>query len=360
MPKIRVLVVDDAVVVRQLVSSVLNHDPDLEVVGVAANGRIALTKIPMVNPDAVILDVEMPEMGGLETLMAIRASYPNLPVIMFSALTERGAVTTLDALALGANDYVAKPTGVRDLAASQEHIRAELIPKIKAFCAKQIDRPDVIVKRPVSPPLVRTTRQHHHRIDVVALGVSTGGPNALAALIPTIPADFPVPIVIVQHMPPVFTKSLANRLASLSAIDVYEGAEGETLRPGAAWIAPGDYHMVLTRELSAVQIGTHQEPRENSCRPAVDVLFRSVAKVYGCHTLAVILTGMGNDGLQGCRHILEADGQIIVQDEASSVVWGMPGAVTKAGLAEKVLPLDQIGSEIIRRVQRDRAPSKVA
>lgn len=361
MPRIRALVVDDSVVVRRLVSGVLDSEPDLEVVGVAANGRIALSKIPMLNPDVVILDVEMPVMDGLETLKAIRRSYPRLPVIMFSALTERGAAITLDALALGANDYVTKPTGARDVAAVQAQIRESLIPRINAFCANQVAPPAVIARPAVSPPPVRPgAARRRHRVDVVAIGVSTGGPNALAALMPAFSVDFPVPIVIVQHMPPIFTKSLAKRLTSLSAIDIYEGAAGDTLRPGAAWIAPGAFHMALVREQDTVRVRTHQEPPESNCRPAVDVLFRSVAEVYGPHTLAVVLTGMGTDGQRGCEHILEAEGQVVVQDEASSVVWGMPRAVAQAGLADKVLPLDQIGAEILGRVQKERSLARTA
>ena len=356
MPAIRVLVVDDAVVVRRLVSGVLDAEPDLEVVGTAPNGRIALAKIPMVKPDIVILDVEMPVMGGLETLKAIRQSYRDLPVIMFSALTERGATTTLDALALGANDYAAKPAGVRDVAAAKEYIRANVASKIRAFCSTPTAHtPAASPIAPLPSLKPRPARRRPQRIDVVALGVSTGGPNALAALMPTIPADFPVPLVIVQHMPPVFTKSLAKRLTSLSGLAVYEGNNGALLRPGTAWIAPGDYHMGLYQEQECVYVRTHQGSPEHACRPAVDVLFRSVAEVYGPHVLAVILTGMGQDGLLGCQHILEAGGQVIAQDEATSVVWGMPGAVAKAGLADKVLPLDQIGFEVVRRVHSNRS-----
>ncbi len=358
MPKIRVLIVDDAVVVRRLLSDVLASDAAFEVVGTAANGRIALAKIPQTRPDAITLDVEMPEMDGLETLTEIRKVYPNLPVIMFSALTARGATATLDALALGANDYVTKPAKVGSVVTATQNIRDELIPKIKAFCLKgtgfatpRTGRPQLMVQRGVpTPAITRPPR----RVDIVAIGVSTGGPNALAQLIPALPANFPVPVVIVQHMPPIFTTHLAQRLTASANIPVCEGTPGDILGSGGAWIAPGDYHMVLHRKIAAVHLQTNQEPRENSCRPAVDVLFRSVAAIYGGRTLAVVLTGMGQDGLRGCEAIHEAGGQIIVQDETSSVVWGMPGSVAMAGLADTILPLEHLAPEIVRRVQFGR------
>ncbi len=356
--KIRVLIVDHAALVRRILSDVLSSDPDLEVVGRAAHGRIALMKIPQVKPDLVTLDVEMPEMDGLETLAVLRKTYPKLPVIMFSALTEQGASATLDALALGANDYVTKPTGSGSVDASRQHIRDELIPKIKALCHTIIGHQMPQRTKPLAPRQRRAPSasmvQPSQRVDVVAIGVSTGGPNALMKLIPMLPANFPVPIVIVQHMPPIFTQSLAHRLSARSKIAVHEGAPGEVLRSGGAWIAPGGYHMVVRRRVATAQIQINQAPPEHSCRPAVDVLFRSVAEAYKGHTLAVVLTGMGQDGLQGCGMIREVGGQVIVQDEASSVVWGMPGSVVQAGWAHKVLPLGQLAPEIMHRVQFGR------
>ncbi len=285
MPKIRVLIVDDAVVVRRLLSDALASDAAFEVVGTAANGRIALAKIPQTNPDAITLDVEMPELDGLETLVEIRKVYPNLPVIMFSTLTARGATATLDALALGANDYVTKPANVGSVVAATQSVRDELIPKIKAFCAKTmgLETPSAARRQPTAqnrsstPTVTRPPR----RVDIVAIGVSTGGPNALAKLIPAFPVNFPVPVVIAQHMPPIFTTTLAKRLAAHANIPVCEGTPGDVLRSGSVWIAPGDYHMVLSRKIAAVHIQTNQDPRENSCRPAVDVLFRSVSAIYG-------------------------------------------------------------------------------
>jgi two-component system chemotaxis response regulator CheB len=364
MQKIRVLIVDDAVVVRRLVGDVLGADPQLEVAGAAANGKIALTKVEQLNPDILIMDVEMPEMDGLETLRELRKKRPRLPVIMFSTLTERGGVATLDALALGANDYVTKPANVGSVALAIQRINEELIPKIKALCWRGTPAPAPAsalsqqgASRPASAAisvakrLNSMTRPAPQAIEVLAIGVSTGGPNALAELLPMLPADFPVPVVIVQHMPALFTKLLAERLDSKSALKVTEASPGEVLQPGQIWIAPGGFHLYLEREGKQVRLCTNQEPPENFCRPAVDVLFRSVAKVYGGRTLAVILTGMGHDGLRGCEAIHSLGGQILAQDEATSVVWGMPGFVAQAGLADKVLPLPAIGQEIVRRVQ---------
>jgi len=360
MAKIRVLLADDSVVVRRMVTDALSADPQIQVVGAAANGKIALAKIPQVNPEIVVLDVEMPEMDGLATLEQIRKTYPLLPVIMYSTLTERGAEATLDALAKGATDYVTKPSNVGSAAQALERIRSELIPKIKAICSRapgtSLAPPLPVL--PASPVSARPAGPRmEERIDVVAIGVSTGGPNALAELIPSLPANLPVPVVIVQHMPPVFTRLLAERLAAKSQIAVAEGQAGAVLKPGGAWIAPGDFHMVVENERNQVKLRLHQGPPENSCRPAADVLIRSVADVYKSHALAVVLTGMGQDGLRGCELIRELGGQVLAQDQATSVVWGMPGFVANAGLADKVLALGELGPEIVRRVGRGRSPA---
>lgn len=362
MPKIRVLVVDDAVVVRRIVSDVLTADSDLEVVGTAANGRIALAKIPQTNPDVVTLDVEMPEMDGLETLAAIRKLHPRLPVIMFSTLTERGATTTLDALTLGASDYVTKPSNVGSVAAAQQSLREQLIPKIKLLCGKVDNSARAAAqfhRNVVSPAARAASVKSSAPIEIVAIGVSTGGPNALAQVIPSLPVDFPVPIVIVQHMPPVFTRLLAERLSAQSALKVREAASGEEVLAGNIYLAPGNYHMIVKREGPTIRLQTNQDPPENSCRPAVDVLFRSVVEAYGARCLGVILTGMGQDGLRGCERIRESGGRNIVQDEASSVVWGMPGFVARAGLADQTLPLNMIAAEIGRQVAKGRLECSV-
>lgn len=349
MRPIRVLVVDDAVVVRRVVSDALSAAPDVEVVATAANGRIALQRIPQCTPDLVTLDVEMPEMDGLETLRRLRVEYPTLPVIMFSTLTERGATTTLDALALGASDYITKPSHTGSLEQSMARLREELLPRIRALAGRSAPAPAARAAVPVAgtrttPPLpVRTVARPP---GVLAIGVSTGGPNALGALLPCLRADLPVPVVIVQHMPPMFTRLLAERLDAQCALTVREAAGGERLTPGTIYIAPGGSHMIVERRGTEVVTALTQTPPENSCRPAVDVLFRSVAATYGAEALALVLTGMGQDGLRGCEEIRDRGGRILAQDEASSVVWGMPGFVAKAGLAEKVLPLGDLAPEI--------------
>jgi len=359
--KYRVLIVDDSVVMRRIVRQSLEGDPEIEVAGVAANGSIALAMVEQNTLDAITLDIEMPEMDGLQTLRELRARGVRTPVIMFSTLTERGALATLDALAAGADDYVAKPSNVGNVQESMLRIRLELIPKIKALCWKikpnrtpvPVSIPSTIVAAAGASSVVAPPRSPtEQRIDVVAIGTSTGGPNALAELIAKLPADFPVPIVIVQHMPPTFTRFLAERLTAGSSLLVREAIPSAMLQPGLVWIAPGDFHMSLYRDESSVNIRTFQAPPENSCRPSVDVLFRSVAEVFAHNTLAVVMTGMGQDGLRGCEHIKEAGGRIIVQDEATSIVWGMPGYVAKAGLADSVLPLCDIAGEIVRRVNR--------
>lgn len=351
MGKIRVLVVDDAIVFRKLLSDEINRDPEMEVVGVAANGKIAIAKLPQTNPDLVVLDVEMPELDGLATLKELRKTHPRLPVVMFSALTERGAAATLDALALGATDYFAKPAGEGGAAVSLAVVRDQLLPKIKALCGRK--EPSVVV----APPTVAPRRPPAGKVEIVAIGCSTGGPNALSDIFAGLPADLPVPIVIVQHMPPTFTKLLADRLTAQYAIPVEEGTPGALLRPGRAWIAPGNYHMTTERQGADVRLALNLDPPENSCRPAVDALLRSVADAYGPNTLTAILTGMGQDGLRGCERLREAGGQILAQDEATSVVWGMPGYVVRAGLADRVLPLGTIAGEIVARVRGQKIRS---
>ncbi len=359
MPRIRVLVVDDSVVIRRIITDALSADPSVEVVGTAPNGRIALAKITHLNPDVITLDIEMPEMNGIETLREIRKTHPRLPVIMFSTLTERGASATLEALSLGASDYVTKPSNAGSVGAAQGRVRDELVPRIKALCghpaSAHAQRPaGVVAALPARTPRPRPATTGPSRVDIVAIGVSTGGPNALADVLPRVPANFAVPIVVVQHMPPVFTRLLAERLNGLSSVTVREGFEGAVLAPGTVWIAPGDYHMVVQQQRGIITLATHQASPENSCRPAVDVLFRSVAQVFGARALGVVLTGMGQDGFRGCEHLVEAGAQVIAQDRATSVVWGMPGFVANAGLADRVLPLDQIAHDIARRVDEGR------
>ncbi len=347
--KKRVLLVDDSVVVRKVLATAIEQDPDLEVAGMAGNGRIALAKFAASKPDVILLDIEMPEMDGLETVRELRKIDIRVPIIMFSTLTERGASITLDALALGATDYVAKPSNLHG-AATSETIKSELIPKIRVLCRLPGVRGNLISE--VNPPIPPVAGSPQARLlapaQVVVIGVSTGGPDALARVLPCLPADFPVPLLIAQHMPATFTSMLAARLSAKSALPVRECASGEPLLPGCALIAPGDFHMVVRQEAGIIRVTTHQGPKENYCRPSVDVLFRSVAGIFGARTLAVVLTGMGHDGVGGCEMLHAQGSRVYVQDEASSVVWGMPGFVAKAGLADKILPLHQIGAEIVR------------
>ncbi|MCA9483613.1 MAG: chemotaxis response regulator protein-glutamate methylesterase [Nitrospina sp.] len=364
MDRIKVMVVDDSVVIRKIVSDSLSKDLALEVVGTASNGKIALQKVPLLKPDIITLDMEMPEMDGLETLDHLKKQFPEIPVIMFSTLTQKGAAATLDALARGAVDYTGKPTNLGNNVGGQDQIKDDLIPKIKNICARRVKKPASAptasatpastVLKPTAPPALTKIPVTPNRIDCVVIGVSTGGPNALSELMPTFPKDFPVPILVVQHMPPHFTKLLAERLDLKSNIEILENSPGMEVKPGRAIIAAGDFHMTVERNGTRLLTKANQGPPENSCRPAVDVLFRSVADLFGPKLLGVILTGMGQDGLKGARVIHEKGGRILVQDEQSSVVWGMPGYVAHAGLAEKILPLDQIGQTIIHICKNHR------
>jgi two-component system, chemotaxis family, protein-glutamate methylesterase/glutaminase len=351
MAPIRILVVDDSAVIRRLLSDTLSGDRALEVVGTASDGRIALAKIPLLKPDLITLDIEMPVMDGLETLAAVRKLCPKLPVIMFSTLTERGAAATLDALSLGASDYATKPSYTGSPAVALERIHIELIPKIKALCGiASLNR----MPLPGIHPSLKVRLRSNPRIEIVAIGTSTGGPAALAEVLPRIPSDFPVPIVVVQHMPPIFTRLLAERLASRSAIPVHEASAGAVLSPGQVWIAPGNFHMKVVRAGLGWRLQLDQGPQEHSCRPAVDVLFRSVAAACGANVLGVVMTGMGSDGVLGAQAIRDAGGDVIIQDEASSIIWGMPGLVHASGLADAAYPLDRLAAEITHRVLESR------
>ncbi len=352
--------VDDSVVMRRMITDVLARHDEIEVAGTASNGKIALQKLPQLTPDLVTLDVEMPEMDGLQTLRELRKVYPRLPVIMFSTLTSRGAVTTLDALAAGASDYVAKPANVGSAGEGISRLERDLVPKIFAHCRRPVFTPlPTLVTKPVAvaPPMRRPGSQ---RVEVLCIGSSTGGPNALAEVFNALPANLPVPVVVVQHMPPLFTAFLAERLAATSKLPTIEGAEGTVLRAGHCYIAPGGHHMEVVRRGGSVQLHIHDGPPENSCRPAVDVLFRSAAATFGAGTLAAVLTGMGSDGQRGCEVIRESGGWNIAQDEATSVVWGMPGAVATAGLADQILPITEIGAELARRCFIGRAAAPLA
>jgi two-component system chemotaxis response regulator CheB len=336
------------------------RDRDLEVAGTAVNGRVALAKFASLKPDLVLLDIEMPDMDGLETVRELRKIDARVPIIMFSSLTERGAAVTLEALSLGATDYVAKPSNV-DMRTTLEAIAQELIPKIRALCRLPEPQagPACLTKSTVQPPVPAfPVRRPVAPVQLVAIGSSTGGPDALAKVLPLLPANLKVPVVIAQHMPPIFTAMLAARLSSRSAVPVRECVSGERLAGGCAVIAPGDFHMVVAEENGTVCLRTNQGPKENYCRPSVDVLFRSIARLYGPRALAVVLTGMGQDGLKGCETLRGLGARIYVQDEATSVVWGMPGFVARSGFADKILPLDQVAAEIVRATNPQMAAAQ--
>jgi two-component system chemotaxis response regulator CheB len=357
MRKIRVLLVDDAVVIRRLVTSALNRDPSLEVVGAVPDGRVALARLAELRPDVVLLDLEMPEMDGLETLATLRKTHPRLPVIMFSRFTQRGVEATVSALMLGADDYVAKPGDGVDV---ERCVRDVLIPKLKLLgqrthgAAEQTGEVGRVAPFLCAPPTASPSARPH-RVEVVVIGASTGGPNALTVMFSAFPADWAVPTLIVQHMPPDFTARLAVRLAEKARLRVREAVPGESISAAQAWVAPGNHHLTVKRDGRQVRLALDQDPPVNSCRPSADVLFRSAAEVYGPGVLAVVLTGLGQDGLRGCECVRAAGGQVLVQDEASSVVWSMPGEVAQAGLADEVLPLDRLGPAIVGRAGKLRA-----
>lgn len=340
--KVRVLLADDSAVMRSLLRMVLEPQPSFEIVAAARNGQEALAAFERLRPDLVLLDIEMPGMNGLEALSGIRRCDRKVPVLMCSTLTSRGARITLEALARGATDYVTKPSAQGGLSEGVETLTRDLIPKILALFPGDVP-PRTAEPRPAMPsiPAPRPTQAPR----VVVIGVSTGGPAALEAVLPKLPATFPLPILIVQHMPRLFTGLLADRLNSLCALRVREAAPDVRPEPGVVDIARGDWHLELTRDF---RLRLNQGEPENFCRPSVDVLFRSAALACSGRVLGIVLTGMGSDGLAGSRAIRAAGGTVFAQDCATSVIWGMPGAVAQAGMASKILPLDVFPAEIIR------------
>ncbi|WP_436525955.1 protein-glutamate methylesterase/protein-glutamine glutaminase [Actinoplanes sp. HUAS TT8] len=384
---ISVLVVDDSVVVRRLIVDALGEAPGIQVVGTASNGLLAQAKIDQLKPDVITMDIEMPEMDGIEAVRELRKRHTQLPVIMFSTLSAAGATATLEALSAGATDYVTKPSNVGSVKESIQAVRDQLVPKIQALGGRRRPpagapargpapaagvRPGAAPARPGLPPTsaarpaaagppppagrpAAPRRAAGGRIDILAIGSSTGGPDALTKVLLGLPADLPVPVVITQHMPPVFTKMFAERLDRSTPLKVVEAGDGMELAAGTVYIAPGDRHLVFNRKGTSTLTQLSNAPQENSCRPAVDVMFRSVAALYGGTAFATVLTGMGQDGRGGAKVLRDAGCEILAQDEASSVVWGMPGAVVGAGLADEVLPLDRIAAALLTRVRVGRS-----
>jgi two-component system chemotaxis response regulator CheB len=371
----RILIVDDSAVMRCLLRSVVCTGAGLEVAGTAANGESALNAVETIRPDLVLLDVEMPVMDGLVTLKKLRARGHRMPVIMCSALTQRGARVTLEALAGGASDYVAKPTHQAGRESAIQALAQDLVPKIHALTSRPLawqqtpDRsPDQSLisaarQAPLMLPLAapRKFPPFFAAPEVVAIGVSTGGPAALDLFLPRLPADFPLPVLIVQHMPEMFTGLFAERLNGRCQLSVREAVEGDLVRPGTVYIARGNWHMEVlasARAGSPATLRLNQAAPENHCRPSADVLFRSAAMAYGPGVLAVVLTGMGSDGLAGCRAVRACGGGVLAQDQATSAVWGMPGAVVHAGLADRILPLNDLVPEILRLADRTRLEAR--
>jgi two-component system chemotaxis response regulator CheB len=347
--KIRVLVVDDSAVIRRMISRMVEEEPSLELAGIARDGVEALAKIAQLRPHVITLDVEMPELDGIATLRKIIEMRLDVRVIMLSSLTAKGSQTTVDALMLGANDYVTKPQG--DTAGNAfDTLAIELMAKIKQLFALPCELRSVAVPLPAQPSAIKPAMPAYiSRPEIFAIGVSTGGPAALTEALPDIPKDFHLPIVITQHMPPYFTHVLAERLTKICNIPVAEAEDGMPVIPGRALIAPGDYHMRVVRQGHDLVVRLDQGPQENSCRPAVDVMLRSIAECCKGRAIVAILTGMGQDGLIGVRQLKELGASIYAQDSATSVVWGMPGAIVSANLADAVLPLNNIVPTVLMR-----------
>lgn len=345
--KVKVLIVDDSAVVRKILSTGLSKDHDIEVVGTAADPFIARDKIISLRPDVITLDVEMPRMDGISFLQRLMAYYP-LPVIMVSSLTQAGCETTLKALEVGALDFVAKPS--LDVSRSLDEIVTELAEKIKESAKVKVKKRENIRNTDIKNTNVKHTQTSHALINsthkLVAIGASTGGTEALKEVLMQMPPNAPG-ILIVQHMPQLFTKSFADRLNSLCSIEVKEAKDGDSIIPGMALIAPGNYHMELRRNGARYFVTTNQEPHVKRHRPSVEVLFESVAKYAGANAVGVIMTGMGDDGANGLLRMKESGAKTIAQNEESCVVFGMPKEAIKLGAANTVVSLDRITPTIL-------------
>ncbi len=352
MKKIRVLVVDDSALMRKMIPYILGSDPEIEVVGTAMDGLFALKKIEVLKPDVITLDINMPRMDGIDTLRHIVEDF-GTPAIILSSLTNKDAELTLQALEIGAFDFVTKPQDA--VSVHIQEIGVELIEKVKSafanpqarFKLKKV-RP-ATVKKKTEPLFLRNPADR-----VLAIGVSTGGPNALSYLLPQIPADFPAAILIVQHMPPGFTKMFAMRLDSTCAIEVKEAADGDIVLPGRALIAPGDYHLKVKRMPQGTIVVLSKSPPVSSHRPSADVLFRSVAAEYGSSATGLIMSGMGSDGAEGIGEIMVQGGLTVAQDERTCVVFGMPKAAIEMNHIGKVLSLDSMAGFLISHFKMEQ------
>jgi two-component system chemotaxis response regulator CheB len=355
---IKVLVVDDSAFMRKAITSMLSSDPGIRVIGAARDGEEAIDLVLKLQPDVVTLDVEMPRMSGLETLKVIMERAP-LPVLMLSSLTTEGAKETLTALELGALDFVAKH--LDDVSFNILRIRNELIGKVKAVARKKFKitpHPFGSAQGMLHPLPMRGEergwggpRLYSGKVSVVAIGVSTGGPKALQEVLPLLPKELPAAVLVVQHMPKGFTGPFAERLNQLSKIEIKEGENGEAIKTGMVYIAPGGLHMkAVKKRATEVNVEISEQPSDLLHRPSVDVMMLSVAEVYSGRCLGAIMTGMGNDGLEGMRAIKNSGGKTIAQDEESCIVYGMPKAVVDAGIADKVVPLSSMAGEIVNMV----------
>ncbi|MFT7520851.1 MAG: two-component system chemotaxis response regulator CheB [Kiritimatiellia bacterium] len=372
---IGVLIVDDSAVIRRMLGQLLGAEDGIEVVGKARNGQHGISQVHALNPDVVIMDLEMPVMDGVDAVRKLRVDYPRLPIIMFSSHTDRGARSTMEALVAGATAYVCKNPGSKGLPYLIKEVLAVEIRRVAGVKAvgrsrRTLTEPVVdltafkdaaaartepaVMARPARPARSVASVKQSGPLRCLAVGCSTGGPAALMQFLPGLAADIGVPILIVQHMPPKFTKLLADRLDTQCAIRVVEGSAGEEVLPGTAYIAPGGYHMCIHQRGAKIYLTLDREEPVNSCRPAVDRLFDSIAKVYGGAVLGVIMTGMGQDGMNGCRSLVDMGASILTQDEESCVVWGMPRAVVMAGLASQELPLNQLSSGVMRHFRKNR------
>ena len=369
---LRVLVVDDTIVYRKAVSDIIAEIPGVELAGVAHNGKIALAKIQTLKPDILTLDIEMPEMNGIEVLGELQKNYPGVGAVMLSTLTAEGSEMTMRALELGAFDFILKPQSRNQIEGKKE-IKAALEPILKAFAKSRfasslISRKGLIPAVPalkktitgqppsqtkVFRPLSQKPAMRRGRSEIIAIGISTGGPNALNQMLPKLPGDLGVPVLIVQHMPPVFTKSLASSLDKKCALTVKEAVDGENIMPNIVYIAPGGKQMKLVAGTDGLhrRIKITDDPPENSCKPSVDYLFRSVADYYVGRATAVIMTGMGSDGTLGLGILKDKAAFAIGQDEGSCIVYGMPKAPAELGYLDVVVPLSKIPDEIVSSVK---------